>query len=60
MICSVNDNIIDAQDSRLKRRRWQKFTDIHCHCLPGLDDGPETVAEALALCQRLVAEGIEA
>jgi len=58
MIRSVRDNLIDTQDSHPKRRRWQPFTDIHCHCLPGLDDGPETMAEALALCQRLVAEGI--
>ena len=54
----VKDNIIAAQDSPPKGRRWQKFTDIHCHCLPGLDDGPETMAEAIVLCQRLVAEGI--
>ncbi len=56
----VKDNIIDAQDSHPKRRRWQKFTDIHCHCLPGLDDGPATMAEALTLCRGLVEEGIAA
>jgi len=55
----VNDNIIDAQSNYLKAHRWDKFTDIHCHCLPGLDDGPRTMDEAIALCQRLVAEGIE-
>jgi len=32
--------------------------DIHCHCLPGLDDGPRTMAESLDLCRRLVADGI--
>jgi len=58
MTHSVKDNVITAQDSHPKGRRWQKFTDIHCHCLPGLDDGPETMAEALTLCERLVAEGI--
>ncbi len=58
MTHSVRDNIIAAQDSHPKGRRRQKFTDIHCHCLPGLDDGPGTMAEALALCERLVAEGI--
>ena len=58
MTHSVRNNIITAQDNHPKRRRWQPFTDIHCHCLPGLDDGPETMAEALVLCQRLVAEGI--
>jgi protein-tyrosine phosphatase len=55
---SVNDNVFDAQDSRLKGRGRQPFTDIHCHCLAGLDDGPATMAESLALCRRLVAEGI--
>ena len=29
------------------------------HCLPGLDDGPQTMTEALALCRALVADGIE-
>ena len=34
------------------------FVDIHCHCLPGLDDGPGNLDEALALCRVLVADGI--
>ena len=34
------------------------FADIHCHCLPGLDDGPATMAEALALCRALAEDGI--
>ena len=34
------------------------FVDIHCHCLPGLDDGPKTKYEALALCQMLVDDGV--
>ena len=32
--------------------------DIHCHCLPGVDDGPATMSESLALCRALVEEGI--
>lgn len=35
------------------------FVDIHCHCLPALDDGPDTVEEAVELCRSLVADGIE-
>ena len=35
------------------------FKDIHCHCLPGLDDGPQTMSEAVSLCRALVADGIE-
>jgi len=34
-----------------------RFTDVHCHCLPGLDDGPADWDEALALCEALVADG---
>src|SRR5690349_11893357 len=32
--------------------------DIHCHCLPGVDDGPMTMAEACSLCRALVDDGI--
>ena len=32
--------------------------DIHCHLLPGVDDGPPTMAAALQLAQALVADGI--
>jgi protein-tyrosine phosphatase len=32
--------------------------DTHCHLLPGLDDGPRTVREALQLAQMMVADGI--
>jgi protein-tyrosine phosphatase len=32
--------------------------DIHCHCLPGVDDGPATLDDAVALCRALVADGI--
>jgi protein-tyrosine phosphatase len=58
MIDSVNGNTIDSQNDHFKRHKWEKFTDIHCHCLPGLDDGPATMAESLALCRRLVEEDI--
>jgi protein-tyrosine phosphatase len=34
------------------------FTDIHCHVLPGLDDGAGDVAEALAMAEMAVAQGI--
>jgi protein-tyrosine phosphatase len=32
--------------------------DLHCHLLPGIDDGPETLAEALGLARVAVADGI--
>jgi len=34
------------------------WIDIHCHCLPGLDDGPATLREALVLCRSLAADRI--
>lgn len=33
------------------------FTDTHCHLCPGLDDGPRTLDEALAMCQLAWNEG---
>jgi protein-tyrosine phosphatase len=32
--------------------------DTHCHLLPGLDDGPQTVDGSLALARSLVADGV--
>lgn len=32
--------------------------DLHCHLLPGIDDGPSTMAEALAMASLAVANGI--
>lgn len=32
--------------------------DLHCHLLPGLDDGPRTDADAVALARALVADGV--
>jgi protein-tyrosine phosphatase len=33
--------------------------DIHHHCLPGVDDGPHTLAESVELCRMAADEGIE-
>jgi len=32
--------------------------DIHCHILPGVDDGPSSVAESLAMAKQAIADGI--
>lgn len=32
--------------------------DLHCHFLPGVDDGPETVDESIAMARAAVADGI--
>jgi len=57
MTDSVKRNIIDGKNDDPKGNRLERFADIHSHCLPGLDDGPSTRAESLALCQMLVADG---
>ncbi len=33
--------------------------DIHCHILPGVDDGPSSMTESLAMAKQAVADGIE-
>lgn len=35
-----------------------RFVDVHCHCLPNLDDGPASVEEALALCRVLALDNV--
>src|SRR4051794_181814 len=35
-----------------------QLVDIHCHLLAGLDDGPKTLADALAMCALARAEGV--
>jgi len=32
--------------------------DIHCHILPGIDDGPSSVAESLAMARLAISDGI--
>src|SRR5215472_12661593 len=32
--------------------------DLHCHILPGLDDGPNTMEESLAMAESAMADGI--
>lgn len=34
------------------------FVDVHCHCLPNLDDGPRSTGEAVALCRMLVSDNV--
>jgi len=35
-----------------------ELTDVHCHLIPGLDDGPGTSDESLAMARLAVADGI--
>jgi protein-tyrosine phosphatase len=34
------------------------MVDIHCHILPGLDDGPDSIEEALGMAEMAIADGI--
>jgi protein-tyrosine phosphatase len=58
MTDSVNGNTVNAKNDHLNGCSWEKFTDIHCHCLAGLDDGPATIEESIALCRKLVEQNI--
>ncbi len=53
MIKSSNDNLIGVKKNGSEGLSQVSFVDIHCHCLPAVDDGPATRAEALALCRAL-------
>lgn len=47
------------QDSNIAKGAVEaRFIDVHCHCLPGLDDGPPDVPAALTLCRALAADRI--
>jgi protein-tyrosine phosphatase len=34
------------------------MVDLHCHILPGLDDGPATIEESIAMAESAIADGI--
>jgi protein-tyrosine phosphatase len=54
------NNQIELQGASESVPRDERFVDIHCHCLPGIDDGPATMPEAIELCLALVRDGIGA
>jgi protein-tyrosine phosphatase len=51
-------HLVIAQQNRLRQFNASESVDVHCHCLPGLDDGPPSMAEALKLCQAFVEDGL--
>lgn len=57
MIAPCDKNFVSHND-HFKEGQTPRFVDVHCHCLPGLDDGPATMDGALALCRALVDDGI--
>lgn len=56
----MHHSLTNAQRSRLERFGAPDCVDIHCHCLPGLDDGPKTPGDAVRLCRALAEDGITA
>jgi protein-tyrosine phosphatase len=34
------------------------MVDLHCHILPGLDDGPDTMEESMAMVESAIADGV--
>jgi tyrosine-protein phosphatase YwqE len=36
----------------------EQMIDLHCHILPNLDDGPETMEETLVMCGMAFQDGI--
>lgn len=44
--------------ARSSSRRASAFVDTHCHCLPCLDDGPQSTDEAISLCRLLVEDHV--
>jgi protein-tyrosine phosphatase len=54
MLRNGYDKLIQVERGIAERLGAQRFVDVHCHCLPTIDDGPATKAETLALCRALV------
>lgn len=56
----VDENLAAAEKVGRGRPGREHYVDIHCHCLPGVDDGPATISESLSLCRALVDDGVTA
>jgi protein-tyrosine phosphatase len=54
----IQREIGDGQSTKANRHGPELAVDIHCHCLPGVDDGPATRPESMELCRALVDDGI--
>jgi protein-tyrosine phosphatase len=54
----VDENLAGAEKVGHRRHGREHYVDIHCHCLPGVDDGPATISESLSLCRALVDDGV--
>lgn len=46
------------QQATRQRGLGARLIDLHCHLLPGIDDGPTTPEASLAMARRIVADGV--
>jgi protein-tyrosine phosphatase len=53
----VPERLTFSQQQRLSQFSATRCVDLHCHCLPGIDDGPRSMIDALALCRQFVRDG---
>jgi protein-tyrosine phosphatase len=55
----VRPDVLAGERAQPLAYRSAPVIDLHCHVLPGIDDGPPTIEESLALARVAVAAGIE-
>jgi protein-tyrosine phosphatase len=48
----------ETQMARMEAGAVDRSVDVHCHCLPAIDDGPADLEAAVAMCRALVDDGI--
>jgi protein-tyrosine phosphatase len=53
----LSSHLAASQRSRQVRFAAERSVDLHCHILPGVDDGPPAMDDALALCRMMVRDG---
>ena len=58
MIGLLKKNLGKVRQTQATQAIQQEFIDIHCHCLPGFDDGPPGIIQSLKLCRELEQDGI--
>jgi len=58
MTDSSDKNLTKTEGRFTEKLARSQYVDIHCHCLAGVDDGPETLVESLTLCRALADDGI--
>jgi protein-tyrosine phosphatase len=53
----LSSHLNASQRSRQSRFAAERSVDLHCHILPGVDDGPAAMDDALALSRMMVRDG---